>query len=234
MIRAWLDTAPGSRTVNVMASALLGGSNQKNHGKSFMMRMLSTAAAACMLGSAVMAAGSAERNREFLAATAGESRRRCRRRRPDRRVRPRRAERMGQLLGQQVYVENVPGAGGMVGGQSVARAKPDGYSAILGTIATHTHSQNLYKAPLYNSATDFRAGWPHRRNPAGADHAQGSAGRSAEGFRRLCQGQCRQDELRFGGHWLGHASGLRVCSTTPSASTSSMRPIAAPRRPCRI
>ncbi len=65
------------------------------------------------------------------------------------------AERMGQILGQNVIVENVPGAGGMVGGQRVARADADGYTALLGTIATHTHSQNLYKQPLYDSVTDF-------------------------------------------------------------------------------
>jgi tripartite-type tricarboxylate transporter receptor subunit TctC len=65
------------------------------------------------------------------------------------------AERMGQLLGQSVVVENVPGAGGMVGGQRVAKADPDGYTAILGTIATHTFSQLLYKKPLYDAVTDF-------------------------------------------------------------------------------
>ncbi|MFN3890364.1 MAG: Bug family tripartite tricarboxylate transporter substrate binding protein [Beijerinckiaceae bacterium] len=65
------------------------------------------------------------------------------------------AERLTPLLGQQVVVENVPGAGGMVGGQRVARADPDGYTVLLGTIATHTHSQNLYKQPLCNSVTDF-------------------------------------------------------------------------------
>ena len=54
------------------------------------------------------------------------------------------AERMGKELGQSVVIENVPGAGGMMGGQRVARAAPDGYTAILGTIATHAHSQLLY------------------------------------------------------------------------------------------
>lgn len=120
-----------------------------------MKRMVSTAAAACMLGSAVMAqdAPNAAANswpqqpvKVVVAAAAGG---------PIDVFGRVMAERLSQLLGQQVYVENVPGAGGMVGGQSVARAKPDGYSALLGTIATHTHSQNLYKAPLYNSATDF-------------------------------------------------------------------------------
>lgn len=65
------------------------------------------------------------------------------------------AERMGKELGQQVVIENVPGAGGMMGGNRVARAAPDGYTAILGTIATHAHSQTLYKTPLYNAVTDF-------------------------------------------------------------------------------
>jgi tripartite-type tricarboxylate transporter receptor subunit TctC len=65
------------------------------------------------------------------------------------------AERMGRELGQQVVIENVPGAGGMMGGNRVARAAPDGYTAILGTIATHAHSQTLYKNPLYNAVTDF-------------------------------------------------------------------------------
>jgi tripartite-type tricarboxylate transporter receptor subunit TctC len=65
------------------------------------------------------------------------------------------AERMGQVLGQQVVIENVPGAGGMMGGNRVARAAPDGYTAILGTIATHAHSQTLYKKPLYSAVTDF-------------------------------------------------------------------------------
>jgi tripartite-type tricarboxylate transporter receptor subunit TctC len=65
------------------------------------------------------------------------------------------AERMGQVLGQSVVIENVPGAGGMIGGQRVAKADPDGYTTILGTIATHTFSQLLYKRPLFDAVTDF-------------------------------------------------------------------------------
>jgi tripartite-type tricarboxylate transporter receptor subunit TctC len=65
------------------------------------------------------------------------------------------AERMGQLLGQRVIIENVPGAGAMLGGQRVARAEPDGYTALLGTIATHAHSQTLYRKPLYDAVNDF-------------------------------------------------------------------------------
>lgn len=65
------------------------------------------------------------------------------------------AQRMGEILGQQVVVENVGGAGGMTGSQRVAQAQPDGYSMVLGTVGTHAQGQTLYKKPLYNSVTDF-------------------------------------------------------------------------------
>jgi tripartite-type tricarboxylate transporter receptor subunit TctC len=65
------------------------------------------------------------------------------------------ASRMGELLGQQVVVENVGGAGGMTGSNRVALVPPDGYQIVLGTVGTHAQGQTLYKRPLYNAATDF-------------------------------------------------------------------------------
>src|SRR3984885_11686744 len=65
------------------------------------------------------------------------------------------AERLGEILGQQVIVENVGGAGGMTGAQRVAQATPDGYQVLLGTVGTQAYSQTLYKKPLYNALTDF-------------------------------------------------------------------------------
>jgi tripartite-type tricarboxylate transporter receptor subunit TctC len=65
------------------------------------------------------------------------------------------AARLSELLGQSVIIENVGGAGGMVGGNRVAKAAPDGYTILFGNSATHTYSQSLYKAPLYKAATDF-------------------------------------------------------------------------------
>lgn len=65
------------------------------------------------------------------------------------------AERLAQTLGQGVVIENVPGAGGGTGGQRVARSAPDGYTALLGTSATHTFSQVLYKQPLYDAKAEF-------------------------------------------------------------------------------
>jgi tripartite-type tricarboxylate transporter receptor subunit TctC len=65
------------------------------------------------------------------------------------------AQRMGEILGQQVVVENIGGAGGMTGSKRVADAAPDGYTIVLGTVGTHAQGQTLYKKPLYSSLTDF-------------------------------------------------------------------------------
>jgi tripartite-type tricarboxylate transporter receptor subunit TctC len=65
------------------------------------------------------------------------------------------AQRMSEILGQQMVVENVGGAGGMTGAKRVADAAPDGYSFLLGTVGTQAQSQTIYKKPLYNAATDF-------------------------------------------------------------------------------
>ncbi len=65
------------------------------------------------------------------------------------------AQRMGEILGQTVIVENVGGAGGMAGSKKVADAAPDGYTFVLGTVGTHAQGQTLYAHPLYNAVTDF-------------------------------------------------------------------------------
>src|SRR5579871_4036508 len=62
---------------------------------------------------------------------------------------------LAEVLGQPVTVENVGGGGGTTGVLRVARAAPDGYQFVLGTTGTHAQNQSLYKAPLYNAATDF-------------------------------------------------------------------------------
>ena len=65
------------------------------------------------------------------------------------------AQRMTEVLGQQVIVENVTGAGGMTGSDRVAKAEPDGYQFVQGSVGTHAQNQTLYKHPAYNAATDF-------------------------------------------------------------------------------
>jgi len=63
--------------------------------------------------------------------------------------------RLAENLGASVIVENVGGAGGMIGAARVMKAAPDGYQFLLATAGTHAVNQTLYKKPLYNAATDF-------------------------------------------------------------------------------
>ena len=65
------------------------------------------------------------------------------------------AQRMGEIIGQSVIVENVGGAGGMNGADRVAKAPPDGYTFLLGTVGTQAQNQTLYKKPAYDSTSDF-------------------------------------------------------------------------------
>jgi tripartite-type tricarboxylate transporter receptor subunit TctC len=62
---------------------------------------------------------------------------------------------LSDALQQQVIVENIGGAGGMLGAARVAKSAPDGYQFVLGNVGTHAVSQTLYKTLFYNSITDF-------------------------------------------------------------------------------
>jgi tripartite-type tricarboxylate transporter receptor subunit TctC len=62
---------------------------------------------------------------------------------------------LSQALGQQVIVENVGGGGGTVGTARVAKAAPDGYQFVFGSIGSFAQSQTLYKHPPYRTLTDF-------------------------------------------------------------------------------
>src|SRR3954471_20911295 len=67
------------------------------------------------------------------------------------------AQRLTEILGQQVVVENPSGAGGTIGSSRVAKAEPDGYQFVIGNIGTHAWSQSLYKKPPYSTMNDFLA-----------------------------------------------------------------------------
>jgi tripartite-type tricarboxylate transporter receptor subunit TctC len=62
---------------------------------------------------------------------------------------------MSELIGQQIIIENIGGAGGSTGSSRVAKALPDGYQFLLGNSGTHTYSQLLTKRPPYDAVTDF-------------------------------------------------------------------------------
>src|SRR4029079_5016375 len=63
--------------------------------------------------------------------------------------------RMGAILGQSVYVENRPGAGGTIGARAVAEADADGYTLLLGNTSTLIIGPLLYKNVGYDPAKAF-------------------------------------------------------------------------------
>ena len=65
------------------------------------------------------------------------------------------AEEMRKHLGQTVIVDNRAGAGGTVGSGAVARAPADGYTILLGSVATHAIAPGVYRNLSYDALKDF-------------------------------------------------------------------------------
>ena len=65
------------------------------------------------------------------------------------------AQRLSQIWGQSVVVDNRGGAGGNVGLEVVSRAKPDGYTLLTGNVGTQSINPTLYKKLNYNPDTSF-------------------------------------------------------------------------------
>ncbi|MET0869197.1 MAG: tripartite tricarboxylate transporter substrate-binding protein, partial [Pseudorhodoplanes sp.] len=64
-------------------------------------------------------------------------------------------EKLGRALGQQVVVENRPGAGNVIGAQAVARSAPDGYTFLFATAAALVTNPHTFKSLPYDAEKDF-------------------------------------------------------------------------------
>jgi tripartite-type tricarboxylate transporter receptor subunit TctC len=64
-------------------------------------------------------------------------------------------QKLGEVLGVNVVIENRAGAGGSTGAAAVARAEPDGYTLLYGTISTHTLNPLMAKRQSYDPVKDF-------------------------------------------------------------------------------
>ncbi|OYU92452.1 MAG: hypothetical protein CFE45_23185 [Burkholderiales bacterium PBB5] len=58
-------------------------------------------------------------------------------------------------LGQPVVIDNVPGAGGNIGADKVAKSPADGYTLVMGTVGTHAINGGLYSKMPYDMVKDF-------------------------------------------------------------------------------
>ena len=62
---------------------------------------------------------------------------------------------LSQQLKQPVVIENKPGAGGNIGTEAVAKAKPDGYTITMGTVGTLSINTSLYRKISFDPLRDF-------------------------------------------------------------------------------
>ena len=108
------------------------------------------------------------------------------------------AQKVSETLGQQVIVDNRPGAGGALGADLVAKSPPDGYTLLLTTTAIYAILPNLRKDLPYDPVRDFVAGRAHRDRFERARGQRRPAGAKRCGPRPVREGASRRPQLRLG------------------------------------
>jgi tripartite-type tricarboxylate transporter receptor subunit TctC len=113
------------------------------------------------------------------------------------------AARAAEILGQQIVIENVAGAGGMTGANRVAKAVPDGYQFVLGSVGTHAQNQWLYKHPAYDAVKDFEPVIFVGSTPLVLVTRQDFPGNDLRQF--IAYARAHPGELKFGSAGVGSA-----------------------------
>jgi len=116
--------------------------------------------------------------------------------------------RMSEILGQQIVVESVPGAGGMTGAARVAKAAPDGYTLLLSGSATLAQVPNIYKKAAYNPLTDFEHVVMHSDSARILITRPNLPASNLAEF--IAYAKANQANMQFGS--AGAGSGLHICA----------------------
>ena len=143
------------------------------------------------------------------------------------------AARLSEILGQQMVIENVGGAGGMTGTARVAKAAPDGYTLLLSGSAVLAQNPTFHKQPPYDPIADFA------HVALFSDSARVLIARKDfppndfKEFMAYAKAEPEHAAIRLARRGLGRRTPARSCSTARWAPRSPTCPIAAPVPRCR-
>ncbi len=111
------------------------------------------------------------------------------------------AQKLGAALGQQVVVDNKPGAGGTIGSDIVAKAAPDGYTILMATSSTHSIGPALNARMPYDAFKDFAPVGHIASAPSVLVVGQGSQASSAKEL--IAQIKASPGKYNFGSSGIG-------------------------------
>ena len=126
-----------------------------------------------------------------------------------------------------MVIENIGGAGGMIGSARVVKSAPDGYTMVIGTTADAIN-QTLYKAPLYNFATDLVPAGLMGSQPTVLLARKDFPANTLQEFAAYVKANLRSVQYRLGGSRLDRPSVLRTAQC--SARHRRRDPCAVSRR----
>ncbi len=116
------------------------------------------------------------------------------------------AQRTSSQLGQQIIIENVPGAGGTIGAAKAARAPADGYSFLVGHMGYMGAAPSLYKKLAYDPVKDFEAVFRFPDTPLVLLVGKGSPYKTADEL--VAFGRKNPGRINFGNAGVGSTSHL--------------------------
>jgi len=118
------------------------------------------------------------------------------------------AQQMSADLGHPVVVENITGAGGMIGTARAARAEPDGYTLLIGTPSTHGTNSAVYTKLTYDPIKDFRPISLLATSPLMLIAAPGFQGKTVQDLVQAAK--AAPGALAYGSYGLGSINHLAI------------------------
>jgi len=124
------------------------------------------------------------------------------------------SEKMSDSLGQRFYVENQPGAAGLLGMRAGARAAPDGYTVVVANDSVITMLPNMKADAGYDPLKDFLP----VTQLVGIDRAPDAAGCERERAHHACTSEAGRHQLYVRGASAVRSTSPRSCSCAPPGS----------------